>query len=103
MNQKPKLNEDFFLKARVADRRTVSCFLGSGTRLQGTIVAFDQEAIFMRPIGSEDDADIMMIYKLQVASVTPDPAKKAWRMRPQAERESAAGRAVAERRADQAQ
>lgn len=96
MNQKPKLNEDSYLKARVADRRAVSCFLGSGTRLQGTIVAFDEEAIFMRPVGSQDDADIMMIYKLQVASVTPDSAKRAWCTRSPPMRESSADRAVGE-------
>lgn len=94
MNQKVKFTEDFYLKARVADRRPISCYLGNGTRLQGTIVGFDQEAIFMKPVGSEDDGDVMMVYKVQVASVSPDSAKKAWRTRSSTLRDSSVDRAA---------
>lgn len=100
MNQTQKLSEDCFLKARIADRRPVNCFLGSGTRLQGTIVAFDQEAIFMRPLEPEDDADVMMVYKLQVASVTMESTRKTWRPRSPSVKELSADRAFAERSAD---
>lgn len=72
-------------------------------RLQGTIVAFDQEAIFLMPPGSEDDADVMMVYKVQIASVSPDSAKKAWRSRSATMGESPGAHIVGERRVGHAQ
>lgn len=83
MNQNRQIAEDSFLQARVADRRPTYCWLGCGTRLQGIIVSFDEEAIFMRPTGGEDDADLMMIYKVQIASMMPVSAMNAGRARSQ--------------------
>lgn len=109
MNEKPKLTEDSFLKARVADRRPVSCYLASGACLQGVIVSFDQEAeaIFMRSVEADDDADVIMIYKFQILSVVPDSAKisakNGRRPRSPSVRESSRERPVGGHRLDQAQ
>lgn len=69
------MTEDNFLAARLADHRPVDCWLANGVKLQGTILGFDTEVIFMKPQGANSPSDAMMIFKLQIASIAPASAK----------------------------
>jgi sRNA-binding regulator protein Hfq len=74
------MTEDAFLTARVTEQRPVNCWLASGIKLEGTILAFDTDAIFMRLHSAEDDTDVMMVFKLQVASIAPVPQRDSARL-----------------------
>ena len=65
------MTEDGFLSARVADERPVHCWLSNGIKLEGTISAFDAETIFMRLHPGSCDENVMMIFKMQIASIAP--------------------------------
>lgn len=69
------ITEDGFLADRLADHRPVHCWLANGVKLQGTILGFDAEAIFMKPHGANSDSDAMMVFKMQIASIAPVSAK----------------------------
>lgn len=79
MNNK-MMTEDSFLSARVNERRPVNCWLASGIRLEGTILAFDTETIFMKLHSAGDDAAVMMIFKLQIASIAAVAEESAVRL-----------------------
>lgn len=70
------MTEDGFLAARVAEGHPVYCWLASGVKLEGTILAFDADTISMRPHASNGDEDVMLIFKMQIASIVPAPKKR---------------------------
>lgn len=70
-----KLTEDAFLQAHIVKQTPIYCWLSSGTRLEGTLHACDTEAIFMMPLGAENEADLMMVMKIQISSLMPISAK----------------------------
>jgi sRNA-binding regulator protein Hfq len=65
------MTEDEFLSALVADCHPVYCWLASGIKLEGTILGFDSEAIFMRPHTANDDLDAMMIFNAGFRAMDP--------------------------------
>ena len=66
-----KMTEDEFLQARIIDQAPVFCFLANGVRIQGTIVANDLHALFIKPPEAEDAADVLLVMKQQISTITP--------------------------------
>jgi sRNA-binding regulator protein Hfq len=66
-----KMTEVEFLQARITDQEPVFCFLANGVRIQGTIVANDLHALFIKPPEAEDAADVLMVMKQQISTITP--------------------------------
>jgi sRNA-binding regulator protein Hfq len=66
-----KMTEDEFLQTRIMDQEPVFCFLANGVRIQGTIVANDLHALFIKPPEAEDAADVLLVMKQQISTITP--------------------------------
>ena len=76
MSDRTTMNEDTFLHARIMDQKPVFCFLANGVRIQGTILANDLHAIFIKPPEAEDSADVLMVMKQQISTVTPISSRR---------------------------
>ncbi len=66
MADKPQNIQDLFLNACRKKRLTVTVFLTSGVKLQGTITSFDNFSLLLRR-----DAQAQLVYKHSIATIVP--------------------------------